>query len=168
MKSLKYLLAVIALTGALAISAKADLMFLGAVDFGNGPNDAGTNHDALVSFLGFDPGSFNTSHDYTGPVSGPYDAFPGEYFVVHYGKGRGGSGAGGSWEFFQVINGETSVTFPALGNGPTNPDQFGHGGFSSARGFGGGQNAPDSGTSAALLGLGLTGLAGLRARFGRK
>lgn len=29
-------------------------------------------------------------------------------------------------------------------------------------------NTPDSGTAAALLGLGLTGLAGLRARFGRK
>jgi hypothetical protein len=32
----------------------------------------------------------------------------------------------------------------------------------------GGKNTPDSGTAAALLGLGLTGLAGLRARFGRK
>lgn len=35
-------------------------------------------------------------------------------------------------------------------------------------GPGGGNNTPDSGTAAALLGLGLTGLAGLRARFGRK
>jgi hypothetical protein len=33
---------------------------------------------------------------------------------------------------------------------------------------GGNNNTPDSGTTAALLGLGLTGLAGLRARFGRK
>jgi hypothetical protein len=32
----------------------------------------------------------------------------------------------------------------------------------------GGVTTPDSGTAAALLGLGLTGLAGLRARFGRK
>jgi VPDSG-CTERM motif len=31
----------------------------------------------------------------------------------------------------------------------------------------GGNNAPDSGATAALLGLGLAGLAGLRARFGR-
>ncbi|PYM07440.1 MAG: hypothetical protein DMF15_10995 [Verrucomicrobia bacterium] len=68
-------------------------------------------------------------------------------------------------EFFQVINGETSVTFPLLGNGPTNPDPYGHGGISSARGFGG--KLPDGGTTAALLGLGLTGLAGLRAKFGR-
>ena len=32
----------------------------------------------------------------------------------------------------------------------------------------GGVTTPDGGTTAALLGLGLTGLAGLRARFGRK
>ena len=38
MKSLKYLVAIVALTGALTVSAKADLMFLGAVDFNNGPN----------------------------------------------------------------------------------------------------------------------------------
>jgi hypothetical protein len=166
MKYLKYLLAVAALTCALTLSAKADLLYLGAIDFANGPNDPGTNHDVLEAFLGFDPGAFNTAHDYTGPISGPYAAFPGEYFVVHYGVGAGGTGAGGSWEFFQVINGETSVTFPLLGNGPTNPDQYGHGGFSSARGFGGGQ-VPDNGTTATLLGLALTGLAGLRARFGR-
>ena len=165
MKLIKYVLAVAALTCALTLSAKADLLYLGAIDFSNGPTDPGTNHDVLVNFLGFDPGSFNTQHDYTGPISGPYNAFPGEYFVVHYGKGHLGTGAGGSWEFFQVINGETSVTFPLLGNGPTNPDQFGHGGFSSARGFGG--QVPDSGTTAALLGLALTSLAALRARFGR-
>jgi hypothetical protein len=160
MKSLKYLFAVAVLTGALAISAKADLMFLGAVDFANGPNDPGTNHDALEAFLGFDPGSFNTAHDYSSV--GPVDVFPGEYFVVHYGVGEGGTGAGGSWEFFQVINGETSVTFPAFGNGPDNPDPFGHGGFSSARGFGG--QVPDSGTTAMLLGSALAGL-GLARRY---
>jgi len=33
---------------------------------------------------------------------------------------------------------------------------------------GGGTNTPDSGTTAALLGLGMASLAGLRARFGRK
>src|SRR5205807_2687204 len=153
MKSLKYLLTIVALTGALAISAKADLMFLGAVDFSNGPNDPGTNHDALQTFLGFDPGAFNTTHDYS--TVGPVVAFPGEYFVVHYGKGKGGTGAGGSWEFFQVINGETSVTFPQSGNGPNNPDQFGHGGISSARGFGGTPLVPDSGSTVMLLGVAL-------------
>lgn len=168
MKSLKYLSAILVLIGALAISAKADLQFLGAVDFGNGPNDPDTNKAALEAFLGTSVGSLNHNYEDAGDLSGPVDVFPGEFFVVHYGKGNGGTGDGGSWEFFQVINGETSVTFPQLGNGPTNPDPFGHGGISSARGFGGGENAPDSGTTAALLGLGLTGLAGLRARFGRK
>jgi len=168
MKSLKYLLAVLALTGALAISAKADLQFLGAVNFGNGPNDPDTNRQAFIDALGFDPGPLNTNHNYESGLSDPVDVFPGEFFVVHYGKGKGGTGDGGSWEFFQVINGETSVTFPQSGNGPDNPDPYGHGGISSARGFGGGENTPDSGTTAALLGLGLTGLAGLRGRFGRK
>jgi len=170
MKPLKYILAVLALTGALAISAKADLMFLGAVNFGNGPNDPDTNKAALEAFLGFSVGDLN--HDYSTDAgtdfSQPVDVFPGEYFAVHYGKGKGGTGDGGSWEFFLVINGETSVTFPQFGNGPTNPDPYATGGISSARGFGGGGNTPDSGTTAALLGLGLTGLAGLRARFGRK
>jgi VPDSG-CTERM motif len=168
MKSLKYLLAILALTGALAISAKADLMFLGAVNFNNGPNDPDTNHDVLEAFLGSDPGPLNSNFEDAGQLSGPVTVIPGEFFVVHYGKGKGGTGNGGSWEFFQVINGETSVTFPQFGNGPDNPDPYGHGGISSARGFGGGENTPDSGTAATLLGLGLTGLAGLRARFGRK
>ena len=107
MKSIKYLFAVAALTCALTLSAKADLQFLSAVDFGNGPNDPGTNHDVLVDFLGFDPGTLN--HNYEDLNESPnvaHDVFPGEYFVVHYGKGPGGTGHGGSWEFFKVINGE--------------------------------------------------------------
>ena len=169
MKSLKYILAVLALTGALAISAKADLMFLGAVPFGPN-NNPDTNQSALEAFLGHPVGDLidNFENLDTPPNNGPFDVTPGEFFVVHYGKGSGGTTKGGSFEFFQVIKGETSVTFPASGNGPTNPDPYGHGGISSARGFPGEQNTPDSGTTAALLGLGLTGLAGLRARFGRK
>ena len=53
------------------------------------------------------------------------------------------------------------ITIPALGGG------YGLSGW-TLFGPGGGTNAPDGGTTAALLGLGLTGLAGLRARFGRK
>ena len=169
MKTLKYLLAALALTGALAISAKADLLFLGAIDFDNGPNSTANNHTVITNFLGFDPGPLNTNLEDLNGNGGPFTVLPNEYFIVHYGKGKGGTGSGGSWEFFRVINGETSVTFPANGNGPTNPDPYGHGGISSARGFGGGgEQTPDSGTAAALLGLGLTGLAGLRARFARK
>ena len=164
MKLIKCLFAVAAITCALTLSAKADLQFLGAVDFSNGPNDPGTNHDVLEAFLGFNPGPLNPTHNYESGLSGAVDVFPGEYFVVHYGKGKGGTGAGGSWEFFQVINGETSVTFPQSGNGPNNPDPFGHGGISSARGFGGEQHVPDSGTPAMLLGSAFTGL-GLVRRY---
>jgi len=53
------------------------------------------------------------------------------------------------------------ITIPATGG------KYGLSGW-TLFGPGGGNNTPDSGTAAALLGLGLTGLAGLRARFGRK
>src|SRR5690349_20022046 len=132
MKSLKYLLAVLAITCALAVSAKADLQFLGAVPF-TGANSPDNNHELHQGFLGSDPGPLN--HDFDSP-STAVDVFPGEYFVVHYGKGKGGSNSGGSWEFFQVINNETSVTFPQNGNEVGN-DPYGHGGISSVRGFGG-------------------------------
>jgi protein with PEP-CTERM/exosortase system signal len=166
MKLIKYIFAVAAIASALTLSAKADLMFLGAVPFAP-DNNPDTNHDALEAFLGFDPGPLVHNYEDASDLSGPVDVLPGEYFAVHYGRGNGGSSKGGSWEFFLVINGETSVTFPQFGN-VAGDDPYGHGGISSSRGFGGGENAPDSGTTAALLGLGLTGLAGLRARFGRK
>jgi hypothetical protein len=169
MKLFKCLLAVAALTIALTLSAKADLVFLTAVDFNNGPNSPDNNHTVLVNFLGFDPGPLSNNFENGSVLSGPVTVTPGEFFVVHYGKGKGGTGSGGSWEIFQVQNNETTVTFPQLGNGPTNnPDPFGHGGISSARGFGGPPTTPDSGTTAALLGLSMASLAGLRARFGRK
>ena len=163
MKALKYITLIAALSGAFALSAKADLMFLGAVPFGAN-NSPDTNHDALVDFLGFDPGGLSSNFEGGGSLSGPVAVTPGEYFVVHYGKGSGGTTKGGSWEFFQVINGETSVTFPQFGNGPDNPDPYGHGGISSARGFGGTPFVPDGGTTAVLLGSALAGL-GLARRY---
>jgi hypothetical protein len=157
MKSLKYLLAIAAVTAALTFSAKADLMFLGAVPF-TGANSPGNNHDLLEDFLGFDPGSL--SNNLSAP-SGPVAVTPGEFFVVHYGKGKGGSNPGGSWEFFQVINGETSVTFPQNGN-EAGDDPYGHGGISSVRGFGGTTVTPDSGATVMLLGGALAGVGLLR------
>jgi len=159
MKSLKYLLTIAAVTAALTLSAKADLMFLGAVPF-TGANSPDNNHDLLEGFLGFDPGAFNPDHDFDAP-SGAVYVFPGEFFVVHYGKGKGGSNEGGSWEFFQVINGETSVTFPQNGN-EAGDDPYGHGGISSTRGFGGTPGAPDSGATVMLLGGALAGVGLLR------
>ena len=158
MKALKYLLVIVALTGAVAMSAKADLMFLGAVPFG--PNNSpDTNQAALEAFLGHPVGALIDDFSKS-ELSGPVDVTPGEFFVVHYGKGNGGSAKGGSFEFFQVVNGETSVTFPQFGNLAGN-DPYGHGGISSARGFPGGE-APDSGATVMLLGGALAGVGLLR------
>jgi hypothetical protein len=55
------------------------------------------------------------------------------------------------------------ITIPAFGL-PAQNNKYGLSGWSI---WGGGASTPDGGTTAALLGLGLTGLAGLRARFGR-
>jgi hypothetical protein len=159
MKLSKYLLAIAVLTVALTVSAKADLNFLGAVAFGPNNNPT-TNHDVLQTFLGFDPGALSNNFETGSVLSGPVTVTPGEFFVVHYGKGSGGSAKGGSFEFFQVINNETSVTFPQFGT-----SEFGTGGISSARGFGGGTtHVPDSGTTAMLLGSALAGL-GLARRY---
>ena len=79
----------------------------------------------------------------------------GSYLVIHYGKGKGGSSKGGGLEFYQVINGETSVDVPLTGT-----SEFGHGGISSIREFcPPGHTTPDSGTTAMLLGSALTGRA---------
>src|SRR5262245_42203227 len=135
MKALKYLFAISAVAFALTLSAKADLMFLGALPF-SPPNSPDNNHTVITDFLGFDPGSLSSNFS-GGALSGPVTVTDGEFFIVHYGKGKGGSTKGGSYEFFKVVNGETSVTFPQSGNGKGNPDPYGHGGISSARGFGG-------------------------------
>jgi VPDSG-CTERM motif len=160
MKLTKYFLAIAALTVAFTLSAKADLQFLGAVAFNN-PNSPDNNQAALAAFLGVPVDSLTLTDNFESGLSGAQDVTPGEFFVVHYGKGSGGSAKGGSWEFFQVINGETSVTFPQNGN-EAGDDPFGHGGISSARGFTG--QVPDSGTTAMLLGSALAGL-GLVRRY---
>ena len=58
MNKLKYLIAIAAVMGALTMSAKADLQFLGAVPFGAN-NNPDTNLAALAAFgintTGFDP-----------------------------------------------------------------------------------------------------------------
>jgi hypothetical protein len=163
MKLPKYLLAIAVLTVAFTFSAQAHLDFLGAQAFDN-PNSPDHNHDVLEAFLGFDPGALSSNFEGSASLSGPVAVTPGEFFVVHYGKGTGGSAKGGSFEFFQVAGGETSVTFPQFGN-EAGDDPFGHGGISSARGFGGGTvPTPDSGTTAMLLGSAFAGL-GLMRRY---
>jgi VPDSG-CTERM motif len=60
------------------------------------------------------------------------------------------------------------ITIPATGLKADNDADHGYGlsGW-TLFGPGGGNNAPDGGTTAALLGMGLSGLAALRAKFGR-
>src|SRR5437867_890288 len=166
MRSLKYSLAILALTATLAISAKADLLFLGAVDFNNGPN--GPPETNLLPLNALLPGDqsglllLNNWEDLQ-EQNQTISVTPGSYLVVHYGKGKGGLGHGGSWEFFQVINGETLVTVPGKGNGLTNPDLFGHGGISSIREFGNPPpTTPDSGSTVMLLGVALGSVEMLR------
>jgi VPDSG-CTERM motif len=160
MKLSKYILAIAALTVAFTFSAKADLQFLGAVAFGPN-NNPDTNQQALADFLGVPVDSLTLTDNFESNLGVAQDVTPGEFFVVHYGKGKGGSAKGGSFEFFQVIDGETSVTFPQNGN-EAGDDPFGHGGISSARGFIG--QVPDGGTTAMLLGSALAGL-GLVRRY---
>jgi hypothetical protein len=51
MRSLRHILDIAAVTCALTVPAKADLLFMGAVNFHNGPNDPTTNAQAATRFL---------------------------------------------------------------------------------------------------------------------
>jgi hypothetical protein len=161
MKLTKYLFAIAAITVALTLSAKADLSFLGAVDFNNGPNSPDANLAALAA-SGVDTTGFTLCGNFE-ELSGDQniDVMAGSFLVVHYGTGKGGTGSGGSLEFFQVINGETNVTVPGF---PNANDPFATGGISSIREFCPPSTVPDSGTTAMLLGSALTGL-GLVRRY---
>jgi len=163
MKSLKYLLAVAALMGAFTLSAKADLAFVGAVGFDTQPNNnPDSNLAALGEFVdttGFVLCGNSDDGDFGNPITNPISVFAGAYLVVHYGKGNEGSSKGGGLEIFHVINGETSVDVPLFGT-----SGFGNGGISSIREFCPPATAPDSGTTAMLLGSALAGL-GLVRRY---
>ncbi len=152
MKALKYLLTIAALTGALVISAKADLMFIEQVDFNNGPNSPSDNL-ALLNSLGFANGFTLCLDTDGGGQDLTVDVHPGEFLIVHFGVGPGGTGSGGGFSIYEVVNGETSVTVPGTGEGP-----FGLGGSSSIRGFCPPGEVPDSGTTVMLLGGALAGL----------
>ena len=171
MKPLKYFAIIGAALFALSVTAKADLMFLGAVDFEtNKPNNPAANLTALTNF----GATLTPPIDTTGFVlCGNFENLSGDtninvmagaFLVVHFGKGSGGTSKGGSLEFFQVINGETNVTVPGISN-----DQFSSGGgISSVREFcPPGTPIPDSGTTAMLLGSALTGL-GLVRRYWKR
>jgi hypothetical protein len=159
MKPLKYLIAIGALMGALTLSAKADLMFLGFTGFASQPNNnPNSNLAALAKLLGVGVSGFTLEANIEGAggVDTLLNVTPGSYLVVHY-----GGPLGGSLEFFQVINGETQVTVP--GNPSpldtfANPDSIG-----SIREFSS-LAVPDGGGAVTLLGAALCAL-GVARRF---
>jgi VPDSG-CTERM motif len=167
MKLLKYFVAVAALTVALTLSAEAHLDFLGAVGFDTQPNNnPDSNLAALGDFLGQDVSNFTLCGNFEDLNGGDQniDVMAGSFLVVHYGKGSGGSSTGGSLEFFQVVDGETNVTVPGF---PNAKDPFATGGISSIREFCPPTSAPDSGTTAMLLGSALAGLGLVRRHLKR-
>ncbi|MDQ3115346.1 MAG: VPDSG-CTERM sorting domain-containing protein [Verrucomicrobiota bacterium] len=86
---------------------------------------------------------------------GPVDLTGFDYAVLHYAKGKGGTSQVGGVEVF-YLNGMTGdFTFPDIGLGPN-----GVGHLSTLRLFGSApQSVPDSGSTMALLGISLSGLA---------
>jgi len=157
MKTLKYLLTLAAVTGALTLSAKADLLPIGAEAF-PGHNSPASNLIELGKFTDTTGLVLCDNFENLNGEDTTITVDPNSFLVVHYGKGPDGSAKGGGLEFFQVINGETSVTVPGTGS-----SEFGNGGISSVRVFCPG-TVPDSGTTAMLLGSALTGL-GLVRRY---
>jgi hypothetical protein len=157
MKTLKYLIAIVALMGALTISAKADLQFLGFTAFEN-PNSPEHNLEQLGDFLGQDVSGFTLGTNAENLNGGDtlINVTPGSFLVAHY----GGPG-GGSYEFFQVINGETEVTVP--GNPNPADDLASPNSLSSAREFIP-PGVPDGGITVMLLGAAL-GALGIARRF---
>ncbi len=151
MKPLKCLIAIAALMGALTVSAKADLMFLGFTDFASQPdNNPRSNLAALGTFLGVDVSGFTLEtniEEAGGGVDTLLNVTPGSYLVVHY-----GGPLGGSLEFFQVINGQTQVTVPGDPNPLdtfANPNSLGSIRLFSSPGV------PDGGGAVMLLGAAL-------------
>ena len=167
MKPLKYFAIIGAALFALSFTAQAHLEFQGAVDFNNGPNGPPESNINVLTQLGIDTTGFvlcgNFEFEEGTETDQNIDVMAGSYLVVHYGKGPGGTGKGGSWEVFLVAGGETNVTVPGKGN-VGGDDIFGHGGISSIREFCPPTTVPDSGTTAMLLGSVLAGL-GLVRRY---
>ena len=208
MKLIKYLFAVAALTGALALSATATFIvdddpggvkiyfdkanknvtdFVGFV----GANNSGAPHVAIHTTGPVDTGSgFSTikpikDGSLTELIFTPEDP---NLFGDFSFRGQLNDGASGTVTLMVQDNqGNAPQTFTFTGLG--GPNDFARQGIVSLDGetiqsvtltsdfkefkqveisFGtGGTSTPDGGTTAALLGLALTGLAGLRAKFGR-
>lgn len=155
MKPLKYFALIGAALFALTFTAQAHLEFVGA-----GPKTGGNSPDDNLAFLGtfVDTTGFVLCGNLEEGITNPVSVMAGAYLVIHYGKGNNGSNAGGGLEVYHVVGGETSVDVPLTGT-----SEFGNGGISSLREFcPPGTSAPDSGTTAMLLGSALAGLGVVR------
>ena len=173
MKLSKYFLLIAALASGLALTAKADLVLSTFGDIpkngtgiggGNSDNQA-NNFFRLQQYIIAHPtfGSLGTptlagAEEVTGDLSEPVDLTGFSYATVHYGSGKGGNPSGGV-AFFQITN--NSDTFPQNGSGPN-----GFGGISRVDLFKS-VPAPDSGTTAMLLGSALAGLGLVRRHLKR-
>jgi hypothetical protein len=117
MKSLKYLLTIAVLTGALAVSAKADLILSPFGDIpkngtginGGNSNNAENNFFRLQNYIAANPGFDHGTPIFEGAVriesnlDQPVDLTGFCYAVVHYGVGEGGvSGSGGGVALLKI------------------------------------------------------------------
>jgi hypothetical protein len=103
------------------------------------------------------PGTTEKSWDNSAPL---ITVGAGDYLVLHYGKGPGGEGQGGS---LVVLYFDAAGTYqiPANGSGPN-----GYGGISFARLWDPVTSVPDGGTTLLLLGAALSGLGFFRHKLG--
>ncbi len=86
---------------------------------------------------------------------GPVDLTGFDYAILHYVKGKGGTSQAGGVEVFYLDGMTGNFTFPDMGLGPN-----GVGHLSTVRLFGSApQSVPDAGSTLALLGISLSGLA---------
>jgi VPDSG-CTERM motif len=175
--------AVCALVLAFGVSAKAltfgDSNDLGEVKFGI-PSGDDFRTDYVNHLVGMTPGTsdvalgqtFTRSNNSCGactPVNSA-DIVNGTGTSINLGSGGylylfakyDGPNAGSEVWYIGGLSGV--ITIPGFGL-PENNNKYGLSGWSIWKGP---VSTPDGGTTATLLGLGLTGLAGLRARFGRK
>ena len=120
--------------------------------FNNSPDSELAWLESLIpgNTLGLTTPSTGAS-DYTG---GPIEA--GDYLVLHYGSGSGGS-SGGGWVGLLFTTAVSNFDVPANGSGPN-----GNGGLSGATLF---DHVADGGSTLTLLGLSLVAMHGLRRKF---
>jgi len=124
---------------------------------GNGLGDA-----TVFAWLQLDIHTFNSNlnGDLPDPTTGlsSFDGggtihvAAGDYLVLHYGKGTGGTGQGGGLVAL-YFDADGTYAIPANGSGPN-----GNGGLSFARLWDHGTQIPDGGTTVALLGMALSAL----------